>query len=195
MRRLTIALIAWLLFVPTALAQQESESDGPSMDRAEWAADVTALYAWIRDVHPDYTHATPAAEWDAAYETLINDTSDMSWPEFVGATSRFVALTADGHTNVYPIGVPTSDFEHRFPVTFYIFADGLYVTRAEPDARDIVGRRVTHLGGRAVEDVMPEIYQLTSGGSPMWGGSTGRATYFGCPATPQHMASRIMTGP
>lgn len=163
-----LLLLVLALPAPTLAQTPGDAPPEPSMDRAEWAADITALYAAIRENHPDYTHTTSAEDWDAAYEAFLTAIPEMTWPEFVAQTHRFVANTADGHTNVYPPAIPTDDFTQRYPVSFYIFEDGLYVTRASEDARDIIGGRVTHFGGRPVEEVMPELYTLTSGGSPMW---------------------------
>ncbi len=170
--RATISfLILIIAALPFAALAQDHDGPDPSVfeDRAAWASDLEVLYDSLREIHPDYTHAHGADEWDAAYAALQAEIPNLSWPEFVGATARFVALSADGHTNVYPLAVPGDLFQWRYPVTVYQFQDGLYVTRAAPEAANIVGQRVTLIGDRPADEAMRDLAAMISGGNAMWG--------------------------
>lgn len=171
MRTFFAAIFIAAAVLPGAALAQDHEGPDPAVfeDHAAWASDLDVLYDSIREIHPAYTHAHGAGEWDAAYEALQADLPNLSWPEFVGRTARFVALAADGHTNVYPLAVPSEAFQTRYAVTFYLFYDGLYVTRAAPEHAGLVGQRVTMLGDQPADEGLRALAAMISGGNPMWG--------------------------
>jgi hypothetical protein len=72
--------------------------------------------------------------------------------------SRAVATAHNGHSEAN-IGA----FLHGMPVGFAWFADGLFIVRAEPGHRDLVGARVEKLGALSPEDARTRTAALIPG--------------------------------
>jgi len=163
--------ILFLLAPGSALAQH-GDLGGPDAaaydDHEAWARDLSALYARIQDVHPDYEHATTAADWDAKYASTLAALPDLDWAGFVTATAQFMELANDGHTNVFPFAYHGPGFEAQYPLRAYFFSGDLYLTRVEDSARELAGGRVIQFGNIPAGEVMADLMGLISAGSPMW---------------------------
>lgn len=93
----------------------------------------------------------------------------MSPAEFEILVSRVVALGENGHSNVW--SGPRSRRHPMLPVHGYWFDDGYYILRAHQDYANLLGAKITHLGGRPIA----EVYELLR---PLYGGEdTGFKAY------------------
>ena len=115
----------------------------PSDARA-YGDDVDFIVSSIEKSHPaPFEHITKSEFLKEA--AAIKATAPLKG---VGcATVELMALVAelhDGHTYVAPINVPKQ--ERWFPIRFYVFPEGLYVTSASPAYVKLVGKRVLRLG-------------------------------------------------
>lgn len=135
---------------------------------AAWSAALDAAEAAIRKNHPEPFRRTPEATFAAEFAALKARLPALSWPEFVAGLRRCVGLVQDGHTGFYGTPDGTPGFTQRYPVRFYSFADGLFVTRAAAGYEALLGGRVTRLNGRPVADVIAAFAPLMSGESPQW---------------------------
>jgi hypothetical protein len=177
MRRFAAYLITILVLVPVALAANEAQAqtgragvDDAAIyaDQDAWARDFTALYSRLREVHPDFDHATPQAEWQSAYEETLAAIPQMTWAEYVLASAAFLNLAQDGHTNVFPFALHGPGFDTQYPIRAYLFEEGLYVTRIGEDAAALAGGRVLQLGNRPADEVVADLMGRIGAGSPMW---------------------------
>lgn len=136
---------------------------GISDRRAGWAFDLDFFAAEARRLHaaPGRPAFTPAFE--AAVEGLkarIDALDDLAVA--LELQKIVVAHLADGHSVIYPVPTPRVDFGGVLPVRFYLFSDGLYVIAADPAQSDLVGRRVTAIGDRPVEELLAGLAALVS---------------------------------
>jgi hypothetical protein len=75
---------------------------------------------------------------------------------------RLVAMINDGHTVLDPAG-PVFTRRTWYPVRIDRLSDGFFVIATTPAHRDLLGARVTALGGRPIEKVWDSVLTLAPG--------------------------------
>lgn len=78
--------------------------------------------------------------------------------QFIMGVAHAVAAINDGHTDVLAIG-----HMRRFPIRFSWFADGLYVLKATPAHKNLLGARVTSLAGMEPEKIRQRLSDYIPG--------------------------------
>jgi len=144
----------WVLIVAVMMAVgAHADEPAPSMDRADWAADLDTLYAAMKTIHPNLHHKTDAARMNEAVATLHRQIATESFPQYVMGLYRLLALVGDGHTTFYPLPTAGPGFDSRLPILTDVFADGVHVTAADAPYRDAVGGKVVAIGGHPMAEV------------------------------------------
>jgi hypothetical protein len=128
----------------------------PAQARRQDLADLSLLPNYDRSFSPE-----AKATFRRGVEALDANAGTLSDAAFEMAVSRLVALAGNAHTTVYK--KQRASLFGRAPVRFAWFADGLYVVRAMSPANDALGRRVTSIDGRPVEQAMSELRSYLSG--------------------------------
>ncbi|MBV9063361.1 MAG: hypothetical protein JOY77_10615, partial [Alphaproteobacteria bacterium] len=137
----------------------------PAADAAAFRKDVDAIVQTIGTLHPNpFAHADRAAFMaDAAMIEAQAPAQGLGC-----ATAELMALVAelhDGHTYVLPINIPGE--MGRFPIRFYAFADGLYVTAAAPEYANLVGKRVLAIGRLSAEETLAKAAAMQAANNPL----------------------------
>ena len=104
------------------------------------------------------------AEANRRLDSLEALTMVLDRPHFAVSLMQIDALADNGHSRV--------EYEHgaaplELPVRVSAFADGLYIMRATDKNADLLGGRVTAIGGISIDDVMARLEQLR-GGTSQW---------------------------
>jgi len=140
----------------------------PSPPTADYPPATDTLTARVQDVDyfrhyltldRSYTAESRAAA-EAMLETLPLDS--LSDAQFQLAIARAVAVADNGHSNIW-LGRFSLEFG-RAPFRLYWFDDGLFVVSAAQDNAELLGGRLTHVGGVAVAEVSRAL-QVFAGGS------------------------------
>ncbi|MBV8798297.1 MAG: hypothetical protein JO208_00575 [Alphaproteobacteria bacterium] len=137
----------------------------PAADAAAFRKDVDAIVQTIGTLHPN-----PFAPADrAAFMADAAMIEAQAPAQGLGcATAELMALVAelhDGHTYVLPINIPGE--MGRFPIRFYAFADGLYVTAAAPEYANLVGKRVLAIGRLSAEETLAKAAAMQAANNPL----------------------------
>jgi hypothetical protein len=137
-------------------ASTPSPSARGALDRtAGWGADIDALLDARDHVHPDGWHGMKRADWvavaDGVKTRIPSLTDDQALVELVRLAAMPSWNGRDGHTGIFL--TPGSGI-HPYPVRLWRFSDGLVITAARAPYEDLVGSRVTAIGGRPIDDVM-----------------------------------------
>jgi tetratricopeptide (TPR) repeat protein len=116
----------------------------------DWRKEVDAVVAAIEKNHPEPFKriARNAFERDAA--GLRREMPRLSEAQAFDRLAQLVAELKDGHTTLTPDGRPA--FALWFPVRFYEFTDGLYITAVGQDYRQLAGAKVLRIGDLPAED-------------------------------------------
>ncbi len=129
--------VVWL-----ALVSGEVESS-EALAADAWRADLRQLVTTLEAVHPDLYARVDRAAFEGAARTLEADIPNLGAAEITTRMMQLVALVEDGHTSMEPGAV---DFGRWFPVRFYRFADGIFITAAAEEHAALVGTRVERIG-------------------------------------------------
>lgn len=139
------------------LAVLSNASHARELSVAEWQTDLDYLVERITTVHPNpYRRITR----EAFERNVAELRADLPGLESRGVVVRLMQLTAsiqDGHTNLEPSD--PNGFNQWFPVRFYRFSDGLYLTAVPKDRAALAGARVTRIGRLPAE----EAHELAAG--------------------------------
>jgi tetratricopeptide (TPR) repeat protein len=136
--------------------------DQENMPRAEgWRSDVAFFAREVkRRAYAPWQQITEA-EFDNRIGELIAAIPGRSDAEIMTDLMRLLVPMRDGHAWVAP--PPDADeLRLTIPVAFYHFAEGTFVTAADPEYRALVGARVLEVAGRPVDDVLAALEPLIS---------------------------------
>ena len=97
------------------------------------------------DTHANLFHTLGRQQFEGAIADIRRRLPRLARHQVVVELMRLAAAVGDGHTNVSPWR-DSAGF-HTLPVSLYRFADGYYVRAAMRDHADLLGARVTHVGG------------------------------------------------
>lgn len=114
-----------------------------------WQEDLEHYRAQVFEADQSYTTAE-RAKAQTLLKALENHFDTMSDAEIELALAQVSAVTNNGHSFLMPGG-----WTHRYarlPISFHVFADGVYIISAQPEFRHLVGYRLESLDGNAVED-------------------------------------------
>ncbi len=143
-RAVCLAALAALLFTSAAVAQTPAP---PSMDAAQWRADLRFFAEQLPKVHMNAFHDMTSEQFDAAVRDLDRRIPALGRDDIVVGLAKLVAMVADGHTHLDL----ASAGARVYPVRLYFFTDGIYVITASRANADIVGGRVVRIGNTPIE--------------------------------------------
>ena len=126
-----------------------------------WQADLTFFARELKRRAFAPWRETTEAEFDAKVHELTSSVSELSDAEIMCRLMELLRPLGDGHAWISP---PPGNDELRLtlPVKFYSFAEGLFITAADPEYSRLVGARVLEVGGRAVDSVLSALEPLLS---------------------------------
>lgn len=103
------------------------------------------------------TRATANAIIDRALKVPL----PLSRGDFLLVVARVAATADNGHSNIW--GSTSANFCNRLPLRFYVFADGIFVVRALPEAREALGGELIQIDGVPIEAVRKMLRPMTGG--------------------------------
>ncbi len=139
--------------------QSESRDEG-------WRRDLEFLTRRMEQTHVDLYRKVSRDAWREAVDALAAKIPDLEDHQVIVEIMRLTALVGDGHTLVFPPRHGQRAL-HRLPLRFYLFREGLYVTSADAEYADLVGKRVVSVGGVSPQEALKRIEAITSTDNPM----------------------------
>jgi tetratricopeptide (TPR) repeat protein len=140
-----VPILALILGSFVALVQSQSLAPVSADDAQKWRADLHYLSVEMRKRHKNLFHSMTGEQFDAAVSRLDERIPSLTRNQILVELARIVAMVRDGHTSLFPFHNPALGL-HRYPVKFYLFTDGLYLQRATPAYREVVGGKLVRLG-------------------------------------------------
>ena len=139
---------------PTA-TPAASPSASATPDRATvWREGLADILPGLDRLHPDPYHATSHANLEAAVDALDAAIPTLDDDHVLAGFLRTAALVSatgfDAHTGIYAWG--EGDYPlTSLPLRLWRFPDGVHVVAALAPHEDLVGARVTAIGGTAID--------------------------------------------
>lgn len=135
------------ILVP-ALASALALLSAPSL-AGDFSGDIAEIAMFLE---MDKSYSTDERhEAEAAFAALKSTAADMSPEAFQLAAAHIAAIARNGHTMLAP-GVWAHQF-NRIPIELHSFADGVFVIHARDGYKDLLGARVTQIGGKDVAEL------------------------------------------
>ena len=176
--RLQSVLSLICVFALAGAVADSTDSPARVLTDADWRADIAATVAAIREFHPRPFRTTSAASFQEQYDALMADVPNSSDKEVIVRLAALVALIDDGHTRLsiprqHPsIGLefghtPTPGPGHtalefrQLPVAFEKFDDGIFITAAREDLKDLVGSRLDAIDNMNADDAFAAVQAIT----------------------------------
>jgi hypothetical protein len=135
-----------------------------------WRAAIADVIPGLERRHPDPWHSTAKADMQRAVAELSAAVPSLDDDHVLAGLLRIVALVSanngrDSHTGLYPWG------EGGYPLTslplrLWVFPDGVHVVEALAPFEDLVGARVTAIGGQPIDDVVATLEPLIPRDNP-----------------------------
>ena len=140
----------------------------------DYVSDVTLFEQQLSAFHPHFDNvafAAAAAELKAALPSMTEEQADVGFMKLVASLGD-----RNGHSGIYPLDPGNHRVFHEYPFLVYEFADGVYVT-GEIGGSDLVGARLTAVGGVPIGTVLAQVAPLVPHDNRMTGIKLFRAMY------------------
>lgn len=138
-----------MMLASSALAQQKPDQAAVE----QWRADLRYLAEELPRRHKNLFAATPREQFEQAVKRLDERIPSLSAPQIFVEITRIVARVEDGHTRIMK-NERGGFIIRQYPLTLYLYGDGLFVQAAAPEYARAAGARVSKIGNATVEQAM-----------------------------------------
>jgi len=132
---------------------------------AGWRADLEMLVTAREGMHPNAWHSISRDDYVAEIESVVARIPELNDDELFVELSRLAALPnsfgRDGHGGTYPWGEGEYGVS-VYPLRLYWFSDGVFVTDALAEHRDLVGARIDAIAGHDIDELLSAVEPLVS---------------------------------
>ena len=140
---LTTILAIWAVAPSRAQAPLE-------LPDSAWQEDLSYLVDTLEAVHPDLFARVDREVFEARAAAISAAIPGLTEQDIVVRLMQLVALVEDGHTSLE--AVDSFGFGRWFPVRFFRFTDGIFVTAVADRYAELAGARVTRIGSMSAEE-------------------------------------------
>ena len=143
----------------------------------KWRADIETVAEQLREIHPDPFTKIDEASFDGELKRLLADLTELEHHQIVTRLATAVARVGDGHTRLtLPLAEGVDFFQghmptprstipdlgfRAYPLRIALVGDELYVHKATPEHRNILGARIVRYGdltpAEAIAAVAPTV--------------------------------------
>ncbi len=158
------------LAVP-ACSAADQPTDAPAVRSTpagvEVAADLDLLLERLEAIHPEPFHGIERSEFVTAMHDLQSRLPELSPDQTTVEVMRLVGLLSRAGRDGHQFALPQPGHEGpALPLRVYEFAEGVFVTAAQPPYDDLVGTRIVAIEDRPIEDVLAAIEPLVPRDGP-----------------------------
>lgn len=161
MSNLLFSLIAFAFVLAgpqTTISQPVAHSGLPQMTAEKWREDLRFLAAEMPRVHKNLFHKISKDDFEKAVAHLDARIPSLADHEVGIEIMKLVAMVGDGHTGVY--SAPITSPNGVYPVRFYLYEDGLFVQRAAPEFKNIIGGKVIRIGDVSATEAIERVSSI-----------------------------------
>jgi hypothetical protein len=168
-QRNTALILYFVIAVMSLLAIHCSKSDNPvasSKTREDsWKEDITFLQEELpkRQLQPFVKFSQD--EWNRQLDSLKTILASLHDQEIFFSMAKTVASMGVAHTSILPANY---DSYRVFPLTFQWFSDGLFVTGCSSAYQSLLGKKITSIGTKNINEVYALIAPFISHENDPW---------------------------
>jgi hypothetical protein len=120
---------------------------------AGWRFDLELLAREMKRTHYSPFRQVSRAQFDAYVHRLSDEIPHLTDNQIVVGFMKLLRLVGDGHTALADDAL-NGRLKERVPAEFYLFEEGLFITRIDPRFADLAGAQVTLIDGHTIDQVM-----------------------------------------
>jgi len=134
----------------------------------QWQQDADKLLTSIRNFHPNPWRSISENTFKTHLEQIVSasqsNTRAQTMISLIAAVSMITQAGGDGHTRLSPFQQATQF--NLFPLRFYTFSDGVYITETDDNNQSLVGQKINTIAGVSIEKVFEKVTAYISNESP-----------------------------
>lgn len=127
----------------------------PSTRVRDWQDDIDTLARELPRLHANAFFKCPRDSFLQAAATLRADATHLSDDEIVVGLMRLAGMIGDLHTGI-GVGSLQPGF-HSLPISLYLFSDGLVITAARENQKDLIGCTLLKLGDTPADEALQRV--------------------------------------
>ncbi|MCL2639263.1 MAG: hypothetical protein FWD53_00305 [Phycisphaerales bacterium] len=127
-----------------------------------WVEDLEYFKSEFPKRHKNPFSVITKKAFNQRMDTLIAKVGKLELHQICVALCEVIAAVGVAHSNI------DISNEYRYPLQFYVFADGLYVINADKTLADMLFARVTKINGVGANDVMTRLTALIPHENKSW---------------------------
>lgn len=167
MRNKTWKILTVLCLLSIAISSCTAKNNVNESTPSDWSNDLTQLIDEIKLRNPDVFDRIDEKEFLDRVNILRRDGETLSEPQRGIELARLIASLKQTHSYIQLDADNPGLFSDELGIEIQRFEEGFFVTCATNENRDLFGKRLTALGGVAVNDLYDEISNL-SGADNVW---------------------------
>jgi CRISPR/Cas system CMR-associated protein Cmr5 small subunit len=137
-------------------------ADVQSMTRDQgWRYDLAFFASELKRRHYSPFRKISKEEFDGAVAKLDSRMPSLKDEEIEVEFMRLARMMGDGHTYLRPKHTLASSVR-ALPIQLFFFTEGLFIIRASPERRDLVGMRVDRIGEYTPQELLQRIDPIIS---------------------------------
>ena len=156
LKLLACAVLCTAFMAVPLRAQSNNHANAP-LSPAEienWREDLRFLAAELPRRHRNLFHAMTREQFELAVKRLDEKIPTLARHQIIVELQRLVAMIGDAHTAIQGIPFDPRINFHSYPLTLYLYRDGLFVQSADPKYAQAVGARVVKIGNASAADAL-----------------------------------------
>lgn len=149
---------AWCWLVSVVIVGFFSVSSHAQVSDAQWEQDLDALADGVLARHPNFYTKTSVETFESALGQVFDRVGTIDDQMMVMEICKLVALGGDAHTTVGFGAI--GETMRRLPIQLMVMEDGVFVTQATQDHRELIGAEVLEINGVAIDEVLNRVSVL-----------------------------------
>jgi tetratricopeptide (TPR) repeat protein len=133
-----------------------AQSAALNLTATQWREDLKYLASELPKRHKNLFHTMTRAQFEAAVGDLDARIPTLTQNQIAMELAKLVTMVGDGHTRLVPLFEPTQRFR-SFPVSIYVFKEGVFIQAADKAYSDAVGGRILQIGKVPVEQIITKL--------------------------------------
>lgn len=154
-----------LLAEPRWSARLFPRLDASASRLQRWQTDLDFLDRRIRETHWQLFAQVELSKWEGEMKRLRGELGQLEDWQIAMRLMELARLGGSGHTHTLPPFQGEDSF-HAADIRLQWFRDGLFVTAAPDDHKNLVGRRVLRIGSGEPEAVLAKVQAIVPHDSP-----------------------------
>jgi hypothetical protein len=127
---------------------------------AQWREDLHTLVDQLPKRHKNMFASMTREQFEQAARRLDERMPSLNPEQIFVEMQRLIAPVKDGHTLIARRDLQGGFLPHRFPLTLFLYRDGLFVQSAAPEYASAVGGRILKIGNATTEQAIRAVSEL-----------------------------------